>query len=72
MKYLCHCLGLESEQIMAIGDSENDVEMIAFAGMGVAMGNAVTAVKKVADFVTKTNNDDGVAWAFRHIVNRHD
>ena len=46
---------------MSIGDEENDLSMIEYAGMGVAMGNAVAQVKAVADIVTATNEEDGVA-----------
>ena len=63
LKYLCHCLAIGPEQVMAIGDSENDLEMLAWAGLGIAMGNAAAAVKKTADFITKNNDEEGVAWA---------
>lgn len=68
LKYLCHCLCMDQEKVAAIGDSENDVEMLAWAGVGVAMGNAPKAVKEAADFVTKTNDEEGVAWALEHIL----
>jgi hydroxymethylpyrimidine pyrophosphatase-like HAD family hydrolase len=48
---------------MAIGDYDNDIEMIAYAGLGVAMGNAVPEVKKAADVITLDNQNDGVAHA---------
>jgi len=48
---------------MAVGDSLNDIAMIEGAGLGVAMGNAQETVKKAADWVTSTNNEDGVAKA---------
>lgn len=51
------------DEVMCIGDSENDLSMIEFAGIGVAMGNAIDQVKEVADFVTKTNQEAGVAHA---------
>ena len=51
--------------VMAIGDNLNDESMIASAGMGVAMGNAVPAIKKIAQYVTATNIQDGVAQAIR-------
>ncbi len=56
-------LGLKPEEIVAMGDNYNDVEMIQFAGMGVAMGNAPDDIKAKADFVTDTNNNDGVRKA---------
>jgi Cof subfamily protein (haloacid dehalogenase superfamily) len=51
---------LKQEEIIAIGDNFNDEEMIAFAGMGVAMGNAPAEVKALAKYTTDTNNQDGV------------
>ncbi|MBQ3477436.1 MAG: HAD family phosphatase [Clostridia bacterium] len=54
-------LGLEREQVMAFGDGLNDISMIESAGVGVAMGNAVDEVRRVADIVTATNDEDGVA-----------
>jgi Cof subfamily protein (haloacid dehalogenase superfamily) len=56
-------LGVPGENIMAIGDQENDLVMLEFAGVAVAMGNAIDAVKAVADHVTTSNNEDGVAIA---------
>lgn len=49
------------ERIIAFGDELNDLHMIEYAGVGVAVGNAVAEVKAVADYVTKTNEEDGVA-----------
>ena len=54
-------LGISREEVIAIGDSYNDVAMIEFAGLGVAMGNAPDDVKQLADYVTDTNNNDGIA-----------
>ncbi|MDO5114912.1 MAG: Cof-type HAD-IIB family hydrolase [Synergistaceae bacterium] len=51
------------EEVMAIGDGGNDAEMIRWAGIGVAMGNAKEAVKKAADIVAPPNSEDGAAWA---------
>lgn len=56
-------LDITSEQIMACGDGNNDYEMIKQAGVGVAMENGEPSVKKVADFITKSNDDEGVAYA---------
>lgn len=58
-------LGLTSDEVMAIGDNENDLEMIQYAGTGVAMGNATENVKNHATVITKTNNEHGVAHAIR-------
>jgi len=56
-------LGVVREELMACGDGFNDIQMIEYAGLGVAMGNACEPVRAVADFVTKTNDEDGVAFA---------
>lgn len=53
--------GIKREEIAAIGDNLNDESMIREAGTGVAMGNAVSAIKKLAQVQTKSNNDNGVA-----------
>lgn len=53
--------GLEREEVIAIGDGENDISMIEYAGLGVAMGNAMEKAKEAADIVTLTNVEDGVA-----------
>lgn len=60
-------LGILREEVIAIGDGENDIAMIAYAGMGVAMGNALEEVKAVADMVTDTNDRAGVAKAIREL-----
>jgi Cof subfamily protein (haloacid dehalogenase superfamily) len=61
LKALAQKFGIHREEIMAFGDSYNDIDMLEFAGMGVAMGNAPEDVKKSADYITDTNNEDGVA-----------
>ena len=61
-------LGVTKEQIMACGDSSNDVAMLRHAGISVAMGNAEDAVKAEAVMVTKTNKDHGVAYAIQELV----
>jgi Cof subfamily protein (haloacid dehalogenase superfamily) len=63
VRFVGERLGLKPEEIVAMGDNYNDVEMIQFAGMGVAMGNAPDDIKAKADFVTDTNNNDGVRKA---------
>lgn len=59
---------INRDQVMAIGDSYNDIAMLEWAGVGVAMGNAWEAVKEAADFVTCSNDEDGVAEALRKYV----
>lgn len=62
-------LGISADQIMACGDGNNDLEMIKMAGVGVAMKNGEDIVKKTADFVTGTNDEEGVASAIEHFCN---
>lgn len=61
-------LGLAPEETMGIGDGDNDMTMMKMAGIGVAMGNAEAAVKAAADYITLTNQEDGVADAIRKLV----
>lgn len=63
---VCQELGITMDHVMAMGDSLNDIAMITEAGVGVAMGNAQEVVKEAADWVTSTNEEDGVAKAIRH------
>jgi Cof subfamily protein (haloacid dehalogenase superfamily) len=60
--------GIPLERTMAIGDNFNDMEMIALAGFGVAMGNAVPQLKEKADWVTATNDEDGLALAIEKML----
>ena len=61
-------LGLKEDEVMCIGDSENDLSMIKYAGVGVAMGNAIERIKESADYITDTNVNDGVAKAIKKFV----
>lgn len=61
IREVCGLLGIEMSQVIAMGDSLNDVSMIQEAGLGVAMGNAQEEVKRLADVVTATNEEHGVA-----------
>ena len=58
--------GLDRSEIMAFGDGENDIDMLRYAGIGVAMGNADDKVKAIADYVTDTVENDGIEKALRH------
>lgn len=69
IEFLIGKYGIDKNEIMAIGDNYNDKGMIEFAGMGVAMGNAPEEIKLVADHVTDTNNNDGVAKALHLYFN---
>ena len=68
VRYVAELLGISAEQVAAFGDGENDAEMLAWAGCGVAMGNGAPACKAAADHVTLSNAQDGVAWGFQHIL----
>lgn len=61
-------LGIPREEIMACGDGENDLAMIRSAGFGVAVENAVESVKEAADYITLSNNENGVALAVEKFV----
>lgn len=61
--FLCRLLGVEIKDTMAFGDGSNDMSMIRAAGIGVAMANADEALKAAADYITDTNDADGVAKA---------
>ena len=61
-------IGVTREQTMACGDGLNDIPMLEYAGLAVAMGNAYDETKKVADYIVATNEEDGVAEAIRRFV----
>ena len=63
LRFLCRRLGVDVRDTMAFGDGSNDMSMIQAAGIGVAMANADPALRAAADFVTDTNDADGVAKA---------
>jgi len=61
-------LNIKQEEVICIGDAGNDIHMIKYAGLGVAMGNAFPEVKKIANFITKTNEEDGVAFIINKFI----
>lgn len=61
LSILLNKLGMKREDLLAFGDGYNDIPMLQFAGTGVAMDNAAEAIKKAADEVALSNNDDGIA-----------
>lgn len=65
---LLNKLDMTPEDLMACGDGFNDIEMIKYAGFGVAMGNAVDEVKAVADYVTRTNDENGIVDVLEKFV----
>lgn len=66
--HLIEQLGIKREEVMAFGDSFNDLSMIEFAGLGVAMGNAQDEIKAKADYIADTNMNDGVAKVVEEFV----
>lgn len=68
VRILAAYLGIPMEQVMCIGDNENDREMVAVAGLGVAMGNAAELVRMAADYVTADNDHHGVAEAIYRFI----
>ena len=69
VKFLTEYLGLSRENVAAFGDADNDTDMIEYAGVGIAMENAAPHLKQIADHVTLHHDKDGVAYAFRNILN---
>jgi Cof subfamily protein (haloacid dehalogenase superfamily) len=66
VSFLANHYGCSMEQVIAIGDSWNDREMLQVAGLGVAMGNAIDDLKIIADYVTLSNNEEGV----KHVIEK--
>lgn len=70
IQVLCHRLGIPLGETVAIGSYYNDKDMIKQAGLGVAMGNAPDGLKNVASWVTRSNNQDGVAYMVREVFRK--
>jgi Cof subfamily protein (haloacid dehalogenase superfamily) len=68
VKVLAEKLGIKKEEVICIGDQANDIEMITYAGLGIAMGNAIEELKSVAQYVTSDNDNDGVAKAIEKFI----
>lgn len=68
LQYLVESLGLTADQVMAMGDQMNDMEMLVYAGTAVVMDNALPDVKMVADYVTLSNEESGVAHAIEQLI----
>ena len=64
-------LGISVEQVICCGDGFNDISMIRFAGVGVAMGNAQEAVKEAADYICPTNDEDGLVDVINRFILHH-
>lgn len=66
IRYVLEQEGISPEECIAFGDAENDIDMLSFVGIGVAMGNAQDPVKEIADYVTSDVDDDGIENALRY------
>ncbi len=68
VELLAKHLGVKQEEVITFGDAGNDLHMIEYAGLGVAMGNAFDEVKEAANYITDTNENDGVAKAIEKFI----
>ena len=69
IRILCSKLGIPLEETVAFGDSMNDEDMLKTAGFSVAMGNAIPEIKNICDYVTLSNDEQGITHALKHIIN---
>ncbi len=67
-KTICERMNIRREEMICVGDSLNDISMIKFAGLGACVDNARKEVKKIANHITLSNNDDGVAKIMRDVL----
>lgn len=68
LAFLVDILGIKREETAAFGDADNDVDMLRFAGCGIAVENASDTCKEAADYITKRFDEDGVAYGIREIL----
>lgn len=68
VKFIMELLGLQKEEIAAFGDADNDIDMLQFVGMGIAMGNASESCMQAADLITKHHDEDGVAYGIYELL----
>ncbi|CEG26075.1 Cof-type HAD-IIB family hydrolase [Bacillus sp. B-jedd] len=69
VKRVADYFGIPSQRVIAFGDEDNDLEMIEFAGRGVAMGNAISQLKTLANEITLTNEEDGIGVYLEETLN---
>ena len=65
LKFITNYLSIQAHDILACGDSYNDINMLRYAGFGIAMANANKEVKEAADYITLSNDENGVAYALK-------
>lgn len=68
LKFLCQHLGIKREEVLTIGDQNNDIDLIEYGGIGVAMGNGTTELKNCADYITDSVENDGFVKAIEKFV----
>jgi hydroxymethylpyrimidine pyrophosphatase-like HAD family hydrolase len=68
LAWLARHLGVARQEVMAVGDGHNDVDMLAWAGLGVAMGDGKPEAKDAADVIAPSFDEDGAAWAVERYV----
>ncbi len=71
LKILCDKLYIDPQDLLCIGDSENDIEMLEFCGVGIAVENAFDEVKSVSKYTVCSNDEDGVAVALNEILPKY-
>ncbi|WP_026477168.1 Cof-type HAD-IIB family hydrolase [Alkaliphilus transvaalensis] len=69
LKKIVDEMGIKQEEVVAVGDNHNDLSMIQYAGLGIAMGNGEEEVLKTANWVTKSNEDDGISYLLESLYN---
>ena len=68
MEKLIKILGISKGEVIACGDGYNDITMLQFAGLGVAMENATEQTKSAADYITLSNDEDGIAAVIEKFI----
>ncbi len=68
LSHLCGQLGISAGEVMAFGDERNDLQMIEYAGCGVAMENGHVSARQIAEYVTRSNDEDGVAYVLEKLL----
>lgn len=68
IEHMLPVLGVDREHVICCGDGYNDISMICYAGLGVAMANAQPAVKEAADYITASNDEDGIVEVIREFM----
>ena len=68
LEKLLHSIGLTADDMICCGDGYNDITMIEYAGLGVAMANAQPLIRDKADFITKSNDEDGILFVINQFM----